>query len=234
MSFAEGENDYLWRTPTYEKKLYQVGNRILRANSIQRKVVFKYSNDKEVNAYADGAVDVVTVEKGLLRYIENDDELAAILSHEIAHLINKDYRKAVWKKVAIGLTCMPLIVVDVAAGNKKPIYTTSAIKSATLATNRSNQGIELTADTTGIDLMVKAGYTPLAMTSVVEKISSDGSYVGLYFSTHPKGTVRIKTIENYISANYPEYLEPVASKDVHGVIESPNPGTYNRMLMPAN
>ena len=234
MSFAEGENDYLWRTPTYEKKLYQVGSRILRANNLQRKVMFEYSNEKEINASASGANYTITVEKGLLKYIENDDELAAILSHEIAHLKNKDYLKEQWKRGVIGLTCLPLILVDAAAGNKKPIYTTSAIKSATLVKNRSNQGIELMADRTGIDLMVNAGYTPLAMKTIMEKISSDGAYVGLYFSTHPQGTIRLQNIDNYIASKYNQYLEPVGYKNVYGTVEDQNPYVYNRMLMPAH
>ena len=58
--------------------------------------------------------------------------------------------------------------------------------------------------------MVKAGYNPLAMISVLNKIC--GNYVDI-ISTHPSGEKRLMNIYDYISYNYPEWIKKGYSTD---------------------
>jgi hypothetical protein len=59
---------------------------------------------------------------------------------------------------------------------------------------------EYEADITGVDLMTKAGYNPLAMISFLYKIS--GNYIDI-LQTHPSGDKRTMYSFDYITYNYP-------------------------------
>ena len=60
------------------------------------------------------------------------------------------------------------------------------------------------ADITGVDLMTKGGYNPLAMISLLSKIT--GSYIDI-LESHPSGEKRILNAYNYIEYNYPEKIQ---------------------------
>lgn len=73
-----------------EEKVLGVGTKILNANKIDKHIAFKVDRRyKIVNATASPTHKVVTVYYGLLPYLDNDDELAAIMGHEIAHCIDQ-------------------------------------------------------------------------------------------------------------------------------------------------
>lgn len=70
-----------------EQKVYNVGSKILNANKINKRVVFHLNSFSSPNASAYYQSKSVSVNKGMLNYLDNDDELAAVLAHEIAHSI---------------------------------------------------------------------------------------------------------------------------------------------------
>jgi len=72
----------------YEEKVIAVGARILDANKIAKRVPFRVAKDKTINAESSFFYKTVTVHQGMFPYIDNDDELAFLLSHEIAHSID--------------------------------------------------------------------------------------------------------------------------------------------------
>lgn len=170
MCFAEQLN--LEKETKYQKQLMQVGFRILNANQIDKRMTFYYSNNKSVNAYLMPSNKQIGVYKGLIPFIDNEDELAAILSHEIAHGL--DAHAGYWRRWAM---C--------ARVNK----------------------YERKADKTGIDLMVNAGYNPVAMITVMNKIAAEPSFSDDFgMRSHPAGSQRLAYIYEYIYAKYPAYL----------------------------
>ncbi len=66
------------------------------------------------------------------------------------------------------------------------------------------------ADLKGIDYMVKAGYNPLAMLSVDNKIMGEHSFyyklMVFPFGTHPTASKRFARMYNYILVNYPQFI----------------------------
>ncbi len=76
------------RESEYQKRVMEIGFRILNANQIEKRVTFYYAPDKRVNASAYAASKQVYVYKGLLPFLDSDDELAGIMSHEIAHCVD--------------------------------------------------------------------------------------------------------------------------------------------------
>jgi len=225
-TFAEGEKDSLWRINSYERKVNKVGQRILRANEIQEMITFrvpaKTTSKSQVNASASEFDGIVVVERPLLRLIENDDELAAILSHEIVHIINRHITKHTAKNILINTIILPpCIVGDVAmacVGVSYPFFTHFGKFLTGGLTDNANQKYELDADKTAVDLMVKAGYNPLYMESIFQRIMSDGSYMN-FFRTHPKGSIRVANIHQKIVTEYPEFLEQKLKEDNQEKVE---------------
>ena len=69
-----------------QKNISEIGFNILNANRIDHRVVFYYDySNKSRNAFARSADKAVTIQKGLVPFLDSDDEYAAILCHEIAH-----------------------------------------------------------------------------------------------------------------------------------------------------
>lgn len=154
----------------YQKKVMQIGFRILNANQIDKRMTFYYSPTKNVNAVTYLSSKQIQVYKGILPFMDSDDELAAIISHEIAH--GMDAHKGLWRRITMG--CSP-------------------------------KSYEFKADKKGVDLMVNAGYNPIAMIVVLNKISNEPNWFERS-STHPGGSERLVTLYDYIYIKYPEYL----------------------------
>lgn len=74
-----------------QKKVEELGFGILNANRIEKRVVFRYVKVRgsSPNAYAFSLDHSVKILNTLIPYMDNDAELAGIISHEIAH--NLDY-----------------------------------------------------------------------------------------------------------------------------------------------
>lgn len=198
---AEGEDDPLWNRPSFERKVYRVGQRLLQANDIEKKIAFRVLGKKDVNAYAHEDIgSVVWVDRGLLNMIESDDELAAVLGHEIAHITENHFAGARMKQVGGG------ILGGVIGALAIPTYGLSllALPVVAGAASANSRGRETEADQRGIDYLVGAGYDPYAMESVLRKISSDGKSSLQIWASHPGGTKRLKRVRAYISEAYPK------------------------------
>ena len=71
-----------------EEKVLKVGQKIMMDNKIPKRVpIFVNSNNKVVNATSNPYDKTVNIYSGMFLYIDNDDELAYVLSHEIAHSV---------------------------------------------------------------------------------------------------------------------------------------------------
>ena len=70
-----------------QEKVLQVGEKIKIDNRIPNRVPIFVDNKKVVNAYSRSYDKIVVIHEGSFSYIDNDDELAYILSHEIAHSV---------------------------------------------------------------------------------------------------------------------------------------------------
>lgn len=71
-----------------EEKVLDVGHKILISNKISKRVpILVVNNNKIVNANSSPYDKFVNVYSGMFLYLDNDDELAFILSHEIAHSV---------------------------------------------------------------------------------------------------------------------------------------------------
>lgn len=73
----------------YEQKVLDVGNKIINANNLENRIVLRAVRNKRIiNAYASFMDKSVNIYTGILMYFDNDDELAAVMAHEIAHCLD--------------------------------------------------------------------------------------------------------------------------------------------------
>ncbi len=189
VSFAATSN---WDSAAALKRVNSVGGKILKANGINYNIQFKVSDTDDINAYANINKEIF-VYRGLLEFVDNDEELAAVISHEMGHIINGHCAKQTVLATGIA-TAASLINVS---------NTTKAVGQE-LATSKISRNDEFEADITGVDLMTKGGYNPLGMVSLLQKISQ--SYIDI-LESHPSGEKRVLNAYDYIDYNYPNYVK---------------------------
>ncbi len=154
----------------YEQKILDVGTKIINTNKLDKRVVLRLKRMTSViNATASPTQKTVTIYTGILPYFDNDDELAYVVSHEIAHCI--DFYDGFMKWAFV------------------------------MAFNRKEY--EYKADLIGIDLMVKAGYNPVAALCAANKVLDESYWDNFFFWTHPKGSKRTLAMYKYIYVKYP-------------------------------
>ena len=83
-----------------KSKITNIGQTVLTKNSLPKEVTFNVIENEEVNAYAD-ANNQIVVYTGLLKIVENDDELAGVLSHEVGHIMKSHCYKQTFVNIAL-------------------------------------------------------------------------------------------------------------------------------------
>ena len=137
-----------------------VGKQILSKNSLPSTTKFVVTETAVTNSTSN-ANNELYVQKTDLGYTGNDNEVAAVISQEIGAVINANASK---KKFVSNVT-------SAIAGN---FVDTNLEKSALIANeltlNNMSEKDKMNADVTGVDLMIQAGYNPLAMSVVLGKM----------------------------------------------------------------
>lgn len=173
----------------------QVGNKLVNA-SIARETPYKYefhllADQKTINAFAlPGGQIFITY--ALLSKLENEDQLAGVLGHEIGHVLGKHSAERIgetefWRTVSTGAS----VGADMGG-------LVSGIGQQTLLTNGRDD--ELESDDLGVRFMLKAGYNPEEMIGVMQilKAAAGPNRVPEFQSTHPDPDNRIEKIREAI------------------------------------
>lgn len=188
-------NNTDWTNQSNVQRVNTIGKALLAKNNLPTQVTFEVIETDEVNAYANGD-NKICVFTGLLKFVNDDAELAGVIAHEIGHIVNNHVAK---QSIVSAISANMINNANVDARVK----TTAAI-AQNLSMKKMSRTEEYEADITGVDLMTKAGYNPLAMVSVLYKIG--GNYVD-FIQDHPSGDKRTMYLYDYITYTYPEKLK---------------------------
>lgn len=189
-SFAATTN---WDSTAAQKRINNIGAVIISKNALPNGISFKVSSETEVNAYSTINKEVY-VYKGLLQHVDTDEELAAVIAHEIGHIVNGHCAKQSILTTAVYTVSDTLM----------PNSSVAKDLGKDLAVSKLSRKDEFEADLTGVDLLQKAGYNPLAMISVLNKIC--GNYIDV-LQTHPSGEKRLMNVYDYVDYNYNSILK---------------------------
>lgn len=157
----------------------------------------------ELNANV-GPGGKIIVYSGLIQRLDlSDDELAAVLGHEIAHALREHSREAISRAYGAELAkqgAVALLGLG-AAGNQ--LADVAIQYGMTLPNSR---GHENEADLIGLELAARAGYDPNAALSLWAKMAQAGNGAPPEFlSTHPASSTRIANLRAAIPRVMPLY-----------------------------
>nr|MDT0252452.1 M48 family metallopeptidase [Endozoicomonas sp.] len=154
--------------------------------------------DKQLNAYCmpGGKIMFYT---GIIDTLKlTDDEIAAIMGHEMAHALREHGREAMSQAYAVQLGQDTLAILLGVSPGVMSIGSSVVNYALTLPNSRTN---EAEADLIGLELMARAGYNPRAAVTLWQKMSAQSSKnVPEFMSTHPAHDTRI----NGLRANIPK------------------------------
>lgn len=185
----------LYPNDEYQAFVDEVGRKLVN-NSVAHETPYAYefhllADSNTINAFAlPGGQIFITY--ALFSKLENEDQLAGVLGHEIGHVIGRHSAERIaeseyWQ----GLITAGNVGADI--GN-----VIGGIGQNTLLTNGRDD--ELESDDLGVHFMLKSGYNPEEMIQVMEILKAAGgpNRVPEFKSTHPDPENRIQKIKEAI------------------------------------
>lgn len=177
---------------------------------------FGVMDSTDVNAFAlPGGTILIT--QGLYDRLRDEGELAAVLAHEIAHVVERHQVKAIKKEMG---TAFATELAGEAAGRSDNqavrLFGQKAFQAGTeLFVRGLDKGDEHQADVHGMVISARGGYNPYALGSVLQTLdgtAADDAGVALMFSTHPTPVSRLEHLETVVGDKLEAYAvnEPPA------------------------
>lgn len=181
-----------------QRTVKSIGQRLVQ-NSIASSAPYQFrfyllADSETVNAFAlPGGPIFITY--ALYSRLENEDQLAGVLAHEIGHVIGRHSAEQMAKQ---GFT--NTVLTGVAVGSESPEATQAAAVIGNLVNMKYGRGDELESDNLGVKIMLESNYDPEALIGVMKilKQASGPNRVPEFQSTHPDPENRIEKIREAI------------------------------------
>ncbi len=148
----------------------------------------------------------ITFYTGIINKLKlTDDEIAAIMGHEIAHAVREHGREQVSQALAQNIISN-VALAAAGAGSAQSIDAANQIMQYILVLPNSRQN-EKEADAIGLELAARGGYDPRAAITLWEKMGkeSQGKNPPEFLSTHPSNQNRIKELTALMPKVMPLY-----------------------------
>ncbi|MEZ0210529.1 MAG: M48 family metalloprotease [Methylophilus sp.] len=177
-----------------DAKLQQYVNKVGRwvASQSERTSLpwhFGVIDSSDVNAFA-APGGYVLITKGLYQRLSNEAQLAGVLGHEIAHVVQRHHLKVMQKQALMdaGTSFLKEKI------SKNKITQRAVSTGAEISARNLDKSAEYEADSMGTVLAARAGYDAYGLAEVLQEMellpSNDGS-VALLFQTHPHPDDRV-------------------------------------------
>jgi len=160
-------------------------------------VVFK---DNTPNAFALPG-NKIGVHTGMLQLVDNQDQLAAVIGHEVGHVLAKHSNERASQEMAVnqGLSIIQAVSQPQTALGQTALgmLGVGAQYGILMPYSRVH---ESEADTIGVDLMAKAGFDPQQSIGLWQKMerASQGQQPLEFMSTHPSHATRIQDLQKHM------------------------------------
>ncbi|WP_031433169.1 M48 family metallopeptidase [Methylomarinum vadi] len=161
-------------------------------------VVFE---DKSLNAFALPG-NKIGVHSGLIELVDNQDQLAAVIGHEIGHVMARHSNERMSQETAVntGIALIQAVSAPETALGQTAIglLGVGAQYGIILPYSRTH---ESEADIIGLDLMAKAGFDPRQSITLWQKMDAagNGQEPAEFLSTHPSHGTRIEDLNKHMS-----------------------------------
>lgn len=184
--------------PVLDEYLWDMGSRIVRqADGVRFPFNFFWVNQAEINAFAffGGYIGVHT---GLIAEARSESELAAVLTHEVAHVSQRHIVRNMERMSNAGPTTMAAMLGSILLTMINPQLGMAALTgtvagSKQLQINYTRQ-FEQEADRVGLDILARAGYDPMGSPNFFGRLAEQFRYTSRppeFLLTHPYSENRV-------------------------------------------
>jgi predicted Zn-dependent protease len=149
--------------------------------------------NKEINAFAMPGRHLV-VHTGLIDFADDEDEIAGVIAHEIAHIESGHVVKKLGKEIGLSIL-MNLTLGDIGG---------EVVRNAlsTITSTAYDRSLEKEADLNAVDYMIAAKMNPTYLASFLEKLDKQSKTpeVLKWVSTHPDSKERVRYINEKVKS----------------------------------
>ncbi len=202
----KGELD---RNPAQYNRVRAIANRLIQQTPVFRPDAQRWNwevhvfSSPEINAWCMPG-GKIAVYSGLIDKLQlTDDELAAVMGHEMAHALREHARERASEQAiaGLGISVVSAIAGLGDVGQKGMEYAYMGLLG--LPNSRRH---ETEADRIGVELAARAGYNPRAAVTLWQKMGSAGGAEPIKFlSTHPSHEDRLRDLTDYSQRVMPLY-----------------------------
>lgn len=162
------------------------------------KYTFKVVDDKDVNAYSLPG-GFIYVHKGLLDFVQSDDELAAVLAHEVAHAAHHHMMELIRRQENEQKRVLPILLVLGALSRGTDSLGNLLIATQLYLVAKTNTyGVEAEKDSdqAAVHYLLQTKYNPVGLLTFMERLSRQDALrpqveLGIY-RTHPPSPERAR------------------------------------------
>lgn len=162
----------------------------------------------DVNAFSvPGGTILIT--EGMYARFRNEGELAGVLAHEIAHVLDKHQLQQIQKTLGLAWKMALIGAVAEDKGTREAEHIARAFTAGTEIYARGlDKNDEFDADRKGVVLAARAGYNPYGLIAVLQtlgEINDKDSAVALMFKTHPAPATRLDKLADAVGETLDTY-----------------------------
>lgn len=143
---------------------------------------------------------------GLLREMQSERELAAVLAHEVGHVAYRHNVQQLQRQM--GAQVLAQLVGALAGGSSQQAAEAATQVVAGMANLKYSRENEYESDEIGIHYLAKANYNPYGMVDMLtalEQLSErEGGRFSEMFQTHPITSRRVERAREIVRDNYPD------------------------------
>lgn len=188
--------------PEVQSYINRLGSKLITGvRAVEFPYTFKVVEDKSINAFAVPGGHTY-VNTGLIKAAESETELAAVMAHEINHVVARHSTRQMTQQYGYQM------VVGLLLGSQGQLAQVAADLFGKAGSLYYSREMESEADSLGAETMYKAGYNPQGMVTFFRKLEAvgqrDPSKIAQFFSSHPQTSQRIADIQNEISTFPPK------------------------------
>ena len=167
---------------------------------------FYVINDNDLNAFA-GPGGHVFIFTGLIMVMDDIDELAGVISHEIAHVSSRHLSERIDKAKIIGLATLAGVLAGTMLGGKAAAAVVTGSQAAAIQKQlQYSRDDERQADLVGFKYLNETGFKPSGFLKILSKLQQGAWGIGStppYLLSHPTGSERMSNIEAIIESAGP-------------------------------
>ncbi|MBS1135552.1 MAG: family peptidase [Burkholderiaceae bacterium] len=179
---------------------------VFRKDAVNWKWEANVLTSKDINAWCmpGGKIAVYT---GLIERLKlTDDELAAVMGHEIAHALREHARERMGRQMATETaTAVGAVALEIFTGVRLDPQVAGAFSTAMFVLPNSREN-EQEADFIGVELAARGGYDPRAALTLWQKMGqASAGGPPEWLSTHPSNETRLRELQAYVQKVTPLY-----------------------------